>query len=40
MREGILEEIDRTIAAHQRGEPARIRLKMNSLVDRRCIRAL
>ena len=40
MREGIIEEIDRTIAAHARGEPARIRLKMNSLVDRRCIRAL
>jgi polyphosphate kinase len=40
MREGIIEEIDRTIAAHERGEPARIRLKMNSLVDRRCIRAL
>jgi polyphosphate kinase len=40
MREGILEEIDRTIAAHQRGEKAQIRLKMNSLVDRRCIRAL
>ncbi|MDP1849816.1 MAG: polyphosphate kinase 1 [Solirubrobacteraceae bacterium] len=40
MREGIIEEIDRTIAAHERGEPARIRMKMNSLVDRRCIRAL
>jgi polyphosphate kinase len=40
MREGILEEIDRTVAAHGRGEPARIRLKMNSLVDRRIIRAL
>jgi polyphosphate kinase len=40
MREAIIEEIDRTIAAHQRGEPARIRLKMNSLVDRRSIRAL
>jgi polyphosphate kinase len=40
MREGILEEIDRTIASHERGEPARIRMKMNSLVDRRCIRAL
>ncbi|MGH2943507.1 MAG: polyphosphate kinase 1, partial [Solirubrobacteraceae bacterium] len=40
MREGITEEIDRTIAAHERGEPARIRMKMNSLVDRRCIRAL
>jgi polyphosphate kinase len=40
MREGIIGEIDRTIAAHERGEPARIRMKMNSLVDRRCIRAL
>ena len=40
MREGIIEEIDRTIAAHERGGPARIRLKMNSLVDRRIIRAL
>ena len=40
MREGIIDEIDRTIAAHERGEPARIRMKMNSLVDRRCIRAL
>jgi polyphosphate kinase len=40
MREAIIEEIDRTIAAHERGEPARIRMKMNSLVDRRCIRAL
>jgi polyphosphate kinase len=40
MREGIVEEIERTIAAHERGEPARIRLKMNSLVDRRTIRAL
>jgi polyphosphate kinase len=40
MREAILEEVDRTIAAHERGEQARIRLKMNSLVDRRTIRAL
>jgi polyphosphate kinase len=40
MREAISEEIDRTIAAHERGERARIRLKMNSLVDRRSIRAL
>ncbi|MEA2157410.1 MAG: polyphosphate kinase [Solirubrobacteraceae bacterium] len=40
MREGIVEEIERTIEAHERGEPARIRLKMNSLVDRRIIRAL
>jgi polyphosphate kinase len=40
MREAIIEEIDKTIDAHERGKPARIRLKMNSLVDRRCIRAL
>ena len=41
MREGIIEEIDRTIAAHEAGDKrARIRMKMNSLVDRRCIRAL
>ncbi len=41
MREGIIEEIDRTIAAHDAGDKrARIRMKMNSLVDRRCIRAL
>ena len=40
LRDGILDEIDRTIGAHERGEHARIRMKMNSLVDRRCIRAL
>jgi polyphosphate kinase len=40
MREAIIAEIDRTIAAHGRGEQACIRLKMNSLVDRRTIRAL
>ena len=40
MREAIIEQIDETIAAHERGEQARIRLKMNSLVDRRTIRAL
>jgi polyphosphate kinase len=40
MREALLEEIDRTIAAHGRGEHARIVLKMNSLVDRRIIRGL
>jgi polyphosphate kinase len=40
MREALVDEIDRTIAAHERGEPARIALKMNSLVDRRIIRAL
>jgi polyphosphate kinase len=40
MREALVAEIDRTIAAHERGEHARIALKMNSLVDRRIIRAL
>ncbi len=40
MRDGILREIDRTIAAHQRGEHARIVMKMNALVDKRCIRGL
>jgi len=40
MRQGLIEEIDRTIAAHEAGEPARIVMKMNALVDRRCIQAL
>jgi polyphosphate kinase len=40
LREGILEEIERTIEAHEAGEPARIVMKMNSLADRRCIEAL
>ncbi len=40
LRDGIIEEIELTIAAHERGEHARIRMKMNSLVDKRCIRAL
>jgi len=40
MRDGVLEQIEETVAAHRRGEPARIVLKINSLVDRRCIRAL
>jgi polyphosphate kinase len=40
LRDGILDEIERTIGAHERGEHARIRMKMNSLVDKRCIRAL
>ena len=35
LREAMLAEIDATIAAHERGEHARIALKMNSLVDRR-----
>jgi polyphosphate kinase len=40
MRAGVLEEIERTVAAHSEGRPARIRMKMNSLVDRACIQAL
>jgi polyphosphate kinase len=40
LREAILEEIERTVQAHEEGREARIALKMNSLVDRRCIRAL
>jgi polyphosphate kinase len=40
MRDGIVEEIERTIAAKQAGRPARIAMKMNSLVDKRCVRAL
>jgi polyphosphate kinase len=40
LREPLLELIQRTIAAHEAGEPARIAMKMNSLVDQRCIEAL
>jgi len=40
LREGIIAEIDATIAAHEAGAPARIAMKMNSLVDPACIRAL
>jgi polyphosphate kinase len=40
MRDRIVEEIDRTTEAHEAGEEARIALKMNSLVDARCIQAL
>ena len=40
MRDWFLEEVHRTIEAKERGEHARIVLKMNSLVDARCIRAL
>jgi polyphosphate kinase len=40
LREGIIERIERTIAAHSEQEPASITMKMNSLVDGRCIRAL
>ena len=40
LRDAIIDEIDRTIAAHEEGKRARIAMKMNALVDRRCIRAL
>ncbi|MCW3068771.1 MAG: ppk [Solirubrobacterales bacterium] len=40
LREGIIEQIERTIAAHSEEAPARITMKMNALVDGRCIRAL
>jgi polyphosphate kinase len=40
LRTGVLEEIERTIAAHRPDAPARIAMKMNSLVDGDCIRAL
>jgi polyphosphate kinase len=40
MRDGIVEEIERTIAAKEGGRSARIVMKMNSLVDKRCIEAL
>ena len=40
LRDGIIAEIERTIEASARGQHARIALKMNALVDRRCIRAL
>jgi polyphosphate kinase len=40
MRVPLIEEIERTVAAHEAGEPARIEMKMNSLVDQKCIEAL
>jgi polyphosphate kinase len=40
MRDQIVAEIERTVEAHVAGEEARIALKMNSLVDARCIQAL
>jgi polyphosphate kinase len=39
MRDQIIEEIERTVEAHEAGEECRIVLKMNSLVDARCISA-
>jgi polyphosphate kinase len=40
LRDPLIEEIERTIEAHEAGEHARIVMKMNSLVDQRCIEAL
>ncbi len=40
LRDALLEEIETTVAAHREGKPARIVMKMNALVDRRCIEAL
>ncbi|HWH92366.1 MAG TPA: polyphosphate kinase 1 [Baekduia sp.] len=40
LRDGIVEQIEKTVEAHQAGRPARIQMKMNSLVDRACIKAL
>ena len=40
LSKGILEEIEKTIAPHSPERPARIRMKMNSLLDAPMIRAL
>jgi polyphosphate kinase len=40
VRTGLVHRIEREIAHHRAGRPARIRMKMNSLVDRECIQAL
>jgi polyphosphate kinase len=40
MRPWFLDQVRQTIAAHEAGEPAKIAIKLNSLVDARCIRAL
>jgi polyphosphate kinase len=40
LQKGLIEEIERTIDAHSPEHPARIRMKMNSLLDPVCIRAL
>src|SRR3954451_18874558 len=40
LRDGIIAEIERTVEAHREGRHARIAMKMNALVDGRCIRAL
>jgi polyphosphate kinase len=40
LRKPLLQEIERTIESHQAGQPSRIVMKMNSLVDQRSIEAL
>ncbi|HEY5198943.1 MAG TPA: polyphosphate kinase 1 [Solirubrobacteraceae bacterium] len=40
LRDGILEQITATIDAHSEQTPGRIVMKLNSLVDQRCIEAL
>jgi polyphosphate kinase len=40
LQKGLLEEIERTIESHSPETPARIRMKMNSLLDAPSIRAL
>jgi polyphosphate kinase len=40
LHKGIIEEIERTIASHSPETPARIRMKMNSLLDQSSIQAL
>jgi polyphosphate kinase len=40
LQSGLMDEIERTIEAHSAATPARMRLKMNSLLDATAIRAL
>jgi polyphosphate kinase len=40
LRKPLIDEIEATIDAHRAGEPARIVMKMNALVDQQCIEAL
>jgi polyphosphate kinase len=40
LRDAMIDEVEQTIAAHTEQHPARIAMKMNSLVDQRCIQAL
>jgi polyphosphate kinase len=40
LRDGLIDQIDQTIASHSPQSPGRIAMKMNALVDGRCIRAL